>query len=148
MMNRIEVSIDLPHPREKVWDAVSQLDRHAEWMADAESIEFKDGQTSGVGTTMDVLTRVGPFTTLDRIIVEQWGPPSTIGVSHHGVVSGKGEFRLASTATGTRFTWQEDLRFPWYLGGRLAGIVAKPVLRRIWRANLARFAATLDASAS
>lgn len=143
-MNRIDVSVDLPHPPDVVWDAVSQLDRHAEWMTDAESIEFQDGQTSGVGTTMDVRTRVGPFTTVDRIIVRDWAPPSTIGVTHHGIVSGTGEFRLAKTSTGTRFTWSEELRFPWYVGGPITGAFAAPILRRIWRSNLARFAATLD----
>ena len=140
----IIVSIDIQKPLPVVWEAVSQLDRHSEWMTDAESISFADGQTSGVGTTMDVLTRIGPFTTIDRIVVENWAPPTTIGVSHRGLVSGTGAFHLLETPSGTRFVWKESLRFPWYLGGRVAAVAAKPILRRIWRTNLARFKARLD----
>lgn len=145
-MSNIEVSIDIPQPLPVVWDVVSQLDRHSEWMTDADSISFADGQTSGVGTTMDVLTRVGPFTTIDRIVVERWNPPTTIGVSHRGLISGTGAFGLSETPLGTRFVWKEDLRFPWYLGGPVAAVAAKPILRRIWRTNLARFKASLDDS--
>jgi hypothetical protein len=38
----------------------------------------------------------------------------------------------------TRVTWDERLRFPWWLGGPVAGLVAAPVLRRVWRGNLRR----------
>ncbi|MGI9666554.1 MAG: SRPBCC family protein [Acidimicrobiia bacterium] len=142
-MSSIEVSIDLPTSLDEVWEAVSHLERHAEWMTDAESITFADEQRSGVGTTMDVLTRVGPLTTVDRIVVEEWTPPTTIAVTHRGIVSGEGAFHLAPTDHGTRFTWNEQLSFPWYLGGGITATLAKPVLRRIWRSNLERFSATL-----
>jgi hypothetical protein len=32
--------------------------------------------------------------------------------------------------------WEEDLRFPWPLGGPLTAALAAPVLRRMWRKNL------------
>lgn len=145
-MSNIEVFNDIQQPLPVVWDVMSQLDRHSEWMTDAESVSFVDGQTSGVGTTMDVLTRVGPFTAIDRIVVESWNPPTTIGVSHRGLVSGTGAFRLSETHMGTRFEWKEDLHFPWYLGGAITAVAAKPILRRIWRSNLARFKASLGDS--
>ena len=136
--------MEVRRPIPDVWEAVSQLDRHTEWMADAESIVFVSGQTSGIGTTMDVLTRVGPFKTVDRMVVEEWIAPTTIGVSHRGIVSGTGAFHLVEIPTGTRFTWSESLHFPWYLGGPLTAMAAKPVLRRIWRSNLARFSGILE----
>jgi hypothetical protein len=62
-----------------------------------------------------------------------------MGVTHSGVVSGSGVFTLEPIDIGrrTRFTWSEDLRFAWYLGGSIAGLIGgQAVLRRIWRRNL------------
>lgn len=143
-MTTIEVAIDIDRRLSDVWDHVSRLEDHARWMGDVESITFQGSQTSGVGTTMNVLTRVGPFTTVDVIIVEEWNAPHSIVVSHRGVISGRGAFCLEAGGAGTRFIWRETLAFPWYLGGRITATVARPVLKRIWRANLRRFAAGLD----
>lgn len=143
-MTSVTVAIELPQPVSEVWDAVSQLDRHAEWMSDAESIEFIDERRRGVGTGMNVRTKVGPLVTTDVIVIEEWVEGQTIGVVHQGIVTGAGRFQLEPTAQGTRFTWQEDIRFPWYLGGGLTAWFAQPVLTHIWKGNLNRFAATLD----
>ena len=143
-MTGIEVSIQIDRPLREVWDQVSRLEDHADWMMDVESITFLDNQTSGIGTTMDVLTRVGPFTTTDVIVVEEWNEPNSIAVSHRGVVSGHGAFLLEADDGMTCFTWRESLRFPWHLGGGVTAALAKPILVRIWCANLQRFAATLE----
>jgi uncharacterized protein YndB with AHSA1/START domain len=139
-MASIMVSIDIPRPIGDVWDEAARLDRHAEWMADAEHIEFLDDRRSGVGTAMRVRTRVGPIVMHDDITVEEWAEPRLITVSHNGLVSGIGSFVFEPTTGGTRFSWHEDLEFPWYLGGGLTALFARPVLTRIWRGNLERFA--------
>ena len=54
----------------------------------------------------------------------------------------KGE--LEPIATGTRFTWREQLDLPWFFGGRFGAIVAEPVLAWVWRRNLARLASRFD----
>ncbi len=142
-MTMIVVSVDLPHPPEHVWSEVAQLERHAEWMADAESIEFATEQRSGVGTTMAVRTRVGPLVTTDVISVRSWIEGTSIGVVHRGLVTGVGVFVLMPIDGGTRFVWWEDLEFPRYLGGAIVAWFARPVLRAIWRGNLKRFAGML-----
>jgi hypothetical protein len=143
-MADIEVSIRIDRSLRDVWDHASRLEDHADWMMDVKSISFLDNQTSGVGTTMDVLTRVGPFVTTDVIVVEEWNELHSIVVSHQGVVSGHGAFVLESDDGVTCFTWRENLRFPWYVGGGITAALAKPILVRIWRGNLRRFAATFD----
>lgn len=139
-MANITVSIDIPRPISDVWEEAARLDRHADWMADAEHIEFLDDRQSGVGTAMRVRTRVGPVVLHDDITVEEWAEPRLITVSHNGLVSGTGSFVFEPTTGGTLFSWHEDLEFPWYLGGGLTAFLAKPVLTRIWRGNLERFA--------
>lgn len=143
-MAKIQVSINLPQPPEVVWADVERLETHVEWMADAESIEFEGEKRRGVGTTMRVLTKVGPLQTVDVIQVTGWDPPRSIAVRHEGLVTGEGEFTLKPAPTGTRFLWSEELTMPWYFGGALGGFVAKPVLGWVWRRNLQRLAARFD----
>ncbi len=130
------MSIDIPAPLESVWQEAADLASHAEWMADAESIEFLTDRRSGTGTQMRVATRVGPLRTQDVMTVTDWQDHKSIGVRHEGVVTGEGKFELARIAGGTRFTWSEELRFPLRLGGALTAFFAKPVLAWIWARNL------------
>ena len=143
-MTPVHVSVELPLPPQAVWNDVEQLATHVEWMADAETIEFQGEQTSGVGTVMRVLTKVGPLRTTDIIRVTEWEPPRSIGVRHEGLVTGTGRFLLEPIAQGTRFSWSEQLDMPWYLGGPVGVLVAKPILAAIWRRNLRRLADRLS----
>jgi uncharacterized protein YndB with AHSA1/START domain len=137
----IVVSTEIPAPRERVWADVAELGSHREWMADAHAIEFLSPQSTGIGTLMDVETRVGPLRTHDLIEVVSWDPPERIAVRHTGLFSGSGEFLLEPAGPdATRFIWREEIRFPWYFGGSLGAWAAGPVLRRIWKGNLRRLA--------
>ena len=131
-----------------MWSDIEDLSSHTEWMQDAESIRFVSEQRSGVGTTFDCETRVGPFRLTDRMEITSWRPGREMGVRHRGLVTGTGRFELRRTRSGdTRFTWVERLHFPWYFGGPLGAVVARPVLRRIWRANLANLRARFEPTA-
>lgn len=143
-MTVVRVSVEIPVPPQAVWNDVEHLETHVEWMADAETIEFQGKQTRGVGTVMQVLTKVGPLRTTDIIRVTRWEPPRSIGVRHEGLVTGVGEFVLEPIAQGTRFSWNEQLVMPWYLGGPVGAFVAKPILAAIWRRNLRRLADRLS----
>ena len=60
-----------------------------------------------------------------------------MGVRHSGLVTGEGRFTLARRRGGrTRFTWQERLVFPWWMGGPLGGLMGGQVLRLVWKRNL------------
>lgn len=133
-MPSIRVATELPASPEAVWADVRDLASHVEWMADAETIRFTSATTSGVGTTFDCETKVGPLRLVDRMEVTEWVEGSVIGVRHVGLVTGTGRFTLEPSAAGTRFTWDEELHIPWWLGGPLASTV----LRLIWVRNLRR----------
>jgi hypothetical protein len=133
---RARVSIAIAAPAAQVWDDVRNIERHVEWMRDAVSITFSSPQREGAGTAFVCATRVGPFRTHDRMVVTEWVEGEAIGIRHHGAVTGEGRFTLAPDGDGTRFTWAEELRFPWWLGGPLGAAVAAPVLRAVWRGNL------------
>lgn len=139
---RIRVATIIDAPPARVWADVEDLATHPEWMHDAVSIRFTSPIRSGVGTTFDCATRVGPFRITDRMEVTQWEPERALGIRHVGVVSGEGRFVLKPCRGGrTRFIWIERLHFPWWMGGPAGAAAAKPVLRRVWRRNLRGLAA-------
>ena len=124
-----------------MWADLSRLKTHVEWMADAEHLEFLTDTHLGVGTRFRVATRIGPFRTSDLMTVTVWEPSREMAVTHDGLFNGSGRFVLEPVAGGTRLLWNETIRFPWYLVGPLGALMARPVLRAIWRGNLRRFAA-------
>jgi uncharacterized protein YndB with AHSA1/START domain len=134
---RTELSIIIDAPPEKVWASVSDLASHTEWMRDAVAIRFVSRVTAGEGAMMDCDTKVGPFRLTDRLLVTEWQPGRSIAIRHEGAVTGTGRFSLAAADHGrTRFTWSEQLHFPWWMGGPAAALAAGPVLARTWRQNL------------
>jgi carbon monoxide dehydrogenase subunit G len=141
-MSPIRVEIALDAPPAAVWARLADIADHVTWMADAAAIRFVGDRRAGVGTTFECETRLGPLRTLDVMEVTEWREPEVIGVRHRGLFTGTGAFRLRPDAGGTRLSWSEDLRFPWWLGGPVGALVARPVLRAVWRRNLRRFAQT------
>ena len=70
-----------------------------------------------------------------------------MGVRHVGLVEGTGDFTLREVSPGrTEFRWEEDLAFPWYMGGPIGAFFARPVLRLIWKRNLANLTARIEGS--
>jgi len=139
MSVRIRVGITIDAPPEAVWDVVEAIENHVDWMADARRITFVSKHRRGVGTEFDCLTRVGPFRTTDRMTITEWEPGRSMGIEHHGMVTGRGRFTLKGRRNDrTRFTWNERLRFPWWMGGPVGERLAKPVLRAVWKRNLRR----------
>jgi hypothetical protein len=137
-VSRITVAIELNAPVERVWEIVEPVERHVDWMADAVAIRFKSNQTRGVGTEFFCDTKVGPIKLVDEMTITAWEPGRTMGVRHTGVVTGTGEFTLhAIDDSRTKFTWSEELVFPWWLGGPLGALVGgQIVMKAIWRRNL------------
>jgi uncharacterized protein YndB with AHSA1/START domain len=144
-MARIRVSTVIDAPAARVWEQVRHVERHVEWMTDAEAIEFRSSKREGVGTNFDCTTKVGPFRLIDRMEITSWRPGKEMGVAHQGLVRGKGRFTLSRARGGrTRFTWNERLKFPWWMGGPVGGVFGGVVMRRIWKHNLKTLKAQIE----
>jgi hypothetical protein len=134
---KLRVGISIRASPAQVWRTIEPIERHVDWMADAVAINFTSSSRRGVGTSFDCLTRVGPLRTTDRMTVTEWEPRRAMGIEHRGAVTGRGRFTLRARPRGrTRFTWTEELTFPWCMGGAAGALAAKPVLRAVWRRNL------------
>ena len=146
-MSRITVSIELAASPARVWEIVEPVERHVDWMADAVAIRFTNSQTRGVGTTFDCDTKVGPIKLTDRMEITEWVPEKSMGVKHVGMVTGTGVFTIEPLGNGqyTKFTWSEELTFPWWLGGPIGEVVGgNIVMKAIWRRNLKKLKALVE----
>ena len=137
MSKTIKVSTIIDAPLKTVWNEVSRLENHTNWMNDAEKIDFLSENNSGMGTEMKVLTKIGPIKLYDYMTVTNWVVEKSIAVDHIGIVTGKGEFKLEEIdENNTKFNWEETLKFPIYLGGVIGEFFGAPILKLIWRKNL------------
>ncbi len=137
MSKTIKVSTIINAPLKTVWNEVSRLENHINWMNDAEKIDFLSENNTGIGTEMKVLTKIGPIKLYDYMTVTEWVNENTIAVDHIGIVTGKGEFKLEEIdENNTKFNWEETLKFPLYLGGIIGEFFGAPILKLIWRKNL------------
>jgi uncharacterized protein YndB with AHSA1/START domain len=133
----VRVSTFIRAPRTVVWRAVRDVGSHVRWMHDAEAIRVTSPRSTGVGTTFECATRMGPLRVSDTMEITEWRERRAMAIRHTGLIGGLGRFTLKLRPGGTLFTWEERLRFPWWLGGPLTGVAARPVLRSVWKRNLA-----------
>jgi hypothetical protein len=147
-MARIRVATVIDAPPRSVWASIRDIATHVGWMEDAVAIRFTSPERAGVGTTFECDTRVGPFRLTDLMEVTEWNERKRMGIRHVGLVTGSGRFTLRRARGGrTRFTWDEKLRFPWWMGGPVGGAFGTKLLRQIWRRNLRNLKRQVEASA-
>ncbi len=146
MTTNVRVATTINASPATTWSAIEQIETHVGWMSDAESITFATTQRAGVGTTFDCRTGIGPLHIVDTMSITEWAPGASMGVEHRGVVRGTGIFTLREfDKQRTRFSWEESLTFPWWLGGVVGERVAGTMLAHIWRGNLARLKHIVEA---
>ena len=148
-MARIKVSTVIDASPAEVWEEVRHIDRHVDWMTDAAAIRFTSRSREGKGTTFECDTKFGPLKLTDLMEVTAWRTGRTIGVRHVGLVTGTGAFTLRavrrSKGARTKFTWEENLVFPWWMGGPVGGVVGGRVMRLVWKRNLRALKHILEA---
>lgn len=142
----VVVSTIIERSPAEVWADVREIESHVSWMQDAAAIRFLSEQREGQGTRFECDTKVGPFSLTDIMEITSWEDERRMGVRHVGLVEGTGEFTLIELGPDrTEFRWEEDLVFPWFLGGPVGAFFARPVLRWVWKGNLKRLTARIEA---
>jgi hypothetical protein len=144
MSPAIHIEQQYPVPVDRLWAELRQIDRHVNWMADAASITFQSEQREGLGTEFLCVTKVGPIKLTDVMTITSWENERAMGVRHSGIVTGEGTFTLTAQGQNSVLSWDENLSFPWWMGGKIGEFVAKPILTAIWRGNLRRLATFVE----
>jgi hypothetical protein len=144
----VAVEVVVVAPRPAAWTELARIEDHVEWMRDAVAIRFVGDDRQGIGTTFECDTRFGLIRLTDVMVITGWEHESSMAVEHRGVVAGSGCFTLEDgPGMVTRVRWEERLRFPWWLGGTPGAWVARPLLGALWRGNLRRLRARVEAAA-
>jgi Polyketide cyclase / dehydrase and lipid transport len=143
---RIERSIELPCGAEEAWRVLTDWERQADWMRDADAVVVTSSMRSGTGVTLEVRTRlfqIPAFT--ETIEVTAWDPPSRLTIEHGSPVHGHGEWSLASTDDGSRLTWVEEVELEAPLLGWLLTACYAPVLGVVMRRSMRGLRASIIA---
>ncbi len=137
--SRVRANVDIDATPDEVWEHIADVRTHVDWMRDATEIRMLSDQLEGVGTRFECDTKIGPLKLTDLMEIIDWRPGVAMGVRHEGVVTGAGLFILTPIDLDrrTRFSWTEELRFPWWLAGPFgATIGGRTVLATVWSRNL------------
>ena len=134
---KLEFTLTLNAPIQKVWDAIADWTSQGEWMLATRVDVIED--RGGVGTRIAAFTGLSPRRGLigiwDHMEVLTWDPPYRCDVLHYGRwLRGTGYFQLEELAPAqTRFTWNEEL------AGALATLIKPGLAIGVWL-SLRRFA--------
>ena len=134
---RIARSIDLPCDAQEAWCVLTDWERQADWMRDADAIVVTSAARTGTDVTLEVRTRLFQIPAFrETMAVAEWDPPSALAIDHGPPIRGRGEWSLEPNVGGTRFTWVEEveLRTP-ALGWLLTACYA-PVLGVLLRRSM------------
>jgi hypothetical protein len=118
-----------------------EWEKQGDWMTLTRVSASDNGaDDSGIGTTIEAFTGVGPIGVLDKMKVISWEPPHFCRVDHYGkVIKGIGEFRLVDLGDKTRFDWYEEIKAP-----ALILLLIKPFILLTVNFSLRKFARTFN----
>lgn len=139
---RLSVSGDAAAPYDRVWDLLTDWERHDEWMVATTAT----GGT-GAGARVEARTALGPIGFTDTMLITGWHPPRNgragrCVVRHTGaLVKGVGSFEVrALDSGGSRVTWTEDVELPLGVLGEIGWVGVAPAARALLRVSLWRLA--------
>lgn len=129
---RVERSVLLPTTQAEAWAVLTDWERQADWMSDADRVEVLASQRSGPGVLLGVRTRILDIPAFTETLeVVGWDPPVRLIIAHRRFIEGTGTWALEAVEGGTRFTWTERIVLPAGLLGELILAAYRPVMGRL-----------------
>ena len=132
---------------QRVWDVISNLSGQQRWMVDLHRLEIVGPTRSGVGTTIDLTSKLFNLPLVHDVMdVVTWDEPREIGVVHRGAFTGTASFRLEEVPGGTVFVWVEAFKPPLGPLGELGyRLLIGPHLRRVFSHSMRNVRALAEA---
>ena len=143
----IERAIVLPVRVEEAWTTVTDWERQADWMLDADDVTVVSGGREGLGLRIAARTRIlGIPAFTERLEVVDWDPPRRLAMRHGPPIAGTGVWTLDPVDHGTRFTWREDVTIEIPMLGSVAARLYGPVMGWLMDRSLRQLRASVVAA--
>ena len=131
---RVERSIEIAAPPEKIWPFLVEPEKIMKWFTFLQRFEYTGEQRSGVGTPFYYEEKSGPQLMKLNYVVTEWVENKRLAfVMTSGSLKKDDQiWSLEAIPSGSRFTMTEDVEMPWgiiskILGALLAGMVGKNI---------------------
>ena len=111
-MPRLDNSIDIKAPRDKVFDYVSNVDTHPEWVKWAREAEVTSPDHKGIGATDIMVMQVGPRKETVEAIVTEYKEGELFTRRHTRGMSMTDRKALVSLGEVTKFAWSVEYTPP------------------------------------
>jgi hypothetical protein len=139
----LHMSIEIAQPLDTVWAYASNIERQPEWMHEMKRVEMLTPPPVAPGSRGRATVRIFGISTTDDVVITRFEPPHTFAIRHEGRFVGEGLLKFSTLGpTRTRIDWMEYLRPP--LLPNLGGYIQRPILRSIFRADLANLKEILE----
>ena len=125
---RVEGSIEIAAPPEKIWPFMSEPDKIRQWYTTLDKFEFTGEQHSGVGAPFYCEERAGGRLMKLHFKVTEWVENERVAFSMTSgdlVKKYDQKWTVAATESGSRFTLSEDVGLPYWIIGKIIGLFAR-----------------------
>ena len=125
---KVQKSIEIAAPPHKIWPFLIEPEKIQKWCITFLKFEYTGEQRSGVGTTFYLEEKAGgPLMKLNFRITE-WVENRRVAfsmISGNFVKGYEQSWTVEATPSGSRFTFMEEIKFPYGIIGKIMGLFAK-----------------------
>ena len=125
---RVQNSIEIAAPPQAIWPFLIEPEKVLQWCITFRKFEFTSDQRSGVGTPLYIEENAGAGLTKMQFEVTEWKENEKLALRMVSGASYKAydqHMSLEPTPLGSRFTYMEELIFPYGIIGKLIGLIAQ-----------------------
>ena len=125
---KVQKAIEIKAPPKKIWPYLVEPDKVLQWYSPFKKFEYTSRKRSGVGTTLYTEEQSPGSLMKIHYKATAWKKNEKIAlrmVSGTGVKAYKQVWSLKPTASGSRFTFMEEVEMPMGIIGKLIGLFAE-----------------------
>ena len=122
-MPRLDASIDIKAPREKVFAFVSDVESQPQWCKWAKDAEVTSPDRKGVGATDEMIMQVGPRKERVEGIVTEYKEGQFFSRRHTRGMEMSESYSVLPTADGSKVAWTIEYKPPMGMMGKMMDVV-------------------------
>jgi len=124
----VQKSIEIAAAPEKIWPFLVEPEKILKWCMTFLKFEYTGEQRNGVGTTFCLVEKAGGPLMILNFRVTEWVEHQRVAFSMTSgnlVKAYEQRWTVEATPSGSRFTFTEEVKFPYGIIGRIMGLFAQ-----------------------